>query len=248
MLLLELTVHGQEVGDPAPDFTLTTVSGSQFKLSDNSGKVVFMFLFGYACPHCLANGNNTETGIYDFYEGNANFVAIGIDTWDGSKSGVENFISQTGITYPAALNGSSVQSLYSTTYDRIIVVDQNGIIKYKATSNATAAVVSDAKQVIDGLLTLTAVEDVKHENEFFKVFPVPAQENIYLENISNEFNYNVINIISSSGKVVISKKIAQQDSNGTISLPIKHLSEGIYIVQLVSSEKIQARRIIITNN
>ena len=140
------SIYSQNVGEAAPNFTLTTVNGSEFKLSDNKGKVVFLFLFGNSCPHCLSNGNNTETGIYSAYKSNEGFVALGIDTWDGNKSAVESFVSKTGITYPVALNGSGVQSAYSTTYDRMIVIDREGIIRYKSTANATASVVNDAKK------------------------------------------------------------------------------------------------------
>jgi hypothetical protein len=52
------------------------------------------------------------------------------------------------------MDGSSVQSAYSTTYDRIIVVDQGGVIRYKATANATSSVVNEAKAVIITFLQL----------------------------------------------------------------------------------------------
>jgi cytochrome oxidase Cu insertion factor (SCO1/SenC/PrrC family) len=67
-------IDAQSVGDQAPDFTLSTVNGTSFTLSNQQGKVVFIFIFGYACPHCLANGNNTQTGIYQKYKNNEDFV------------------------------------------------------------------------------------------------------------------------------------------------------------------------------
>ncbi|NJK85193.1 MAG: TlpA family protein disulfide reductase [Bacteroidales bacterium] len=117
-----LLAKGQNVGEPAPDFTLNVLNGGQFKLSDQKGKVVFIFVFGYNCPHCKANGPNTQTGIYEMFMDNSSFVAIGVDTWNGNSSGVESFKATTGITYPLGLNASSIESLYSTTYDRILVV------------------------------------------------------------------------------------------------------------------------------
>ncbi|MEJ2053006.1 MAG: redoxin domain-containing protein [Calditrichaceae bacterium] len=35
------------VGDKAPDFTLDKLGGGEFTLSDYSGKVIFIFWFGY---------------------------------------------------------------------------------------------------------------------------------------------------------------------------------------------------------
>ena len=37
----------QGVGDPAPDFTLTSLAGNSVSLSDYQGKVVFLFFLGY---------------------------------------------------------------------------------------------------------------------------------------------------------------------------------------------------------
>ncbi len=37
----------QNVGDPAPDFTLTSLDGNAVSLSDYQGKVVFLFFLGY---------------------------------------------------------------------------------------------------------------------------------------------------------------------------------------------------------
>jgi len=36
------------VGDPAPEFELESLSGETIKLSDYSGKIVYIFFFGYS--------------------------------------------------------------------------------------------------------------------------------------------------------------------------------------------------------
>jgi peroxiredoxin len=154
LFITPIKTYSQNVGDAAPDFTLSVLGGgASFQLSNEKGKVVFIFLFGFACPHCLANGNNTETGIYNVYKSNSDFVAVGVDTWDGNASGVQNFKSSTGLTYPLCLNGSSVLGTYNTSYDRIIVVDKEGIIRYKSVANSTSDVVTAAGSVIAELLS-----------------------------------------------------------------------------------------------
>lgn len=244
--ILEQTVMvGQGVGEAAPDFTLSTIGGGQFNLASNSGKVVFIFLFGYGCPHCLANGNNTETGIYSEFKDNSEFVAIGVDTWDGNESGVQNFINETGITYPVAITGSGLLSSYSTTYDRIIVVDKQGIIKYKATANATASVVEDAKKVIQGLLTSTAVNDIKTKSNSFKVYPVPAKEMLYLDGNLYLNQETIINIINLHGKTVFSTS-GSNSSGSTFGIPVKSLSSGVYVLQIINAGQEQSKRIMIS--
>jgi peroxiredoxin len=148
LFLVTFTGMAQDVGDEAPDFSLTTLNGNSFTLSNYRGKVVFIFFFGYACPHCLANGNNTETGIYNIYKSYEEFEAVGVDTWNGNNSGVSSFASTTGITYTLCLQAGALEATYQTTYDRIVVVDKEGIIRYKSTANSVTSIVSDAAQVV----------------------------------------------------------------------------------------------------
>lgn len=235
---------GQGVGDPAPDFTLSTVEASSFTLSSQTDKVVFLFLFGYNCSHCLANGNNTETGIYQVYKDDPNFVALGIDTWDGNQSSVENFISSTGITYPVALNGSGVQSAYSTSYDRMIVIDQNGIIQYKATANATSSVVNEAMGVISELLATSSVENSIPDKDLFTVYPIPAKDELFVENNMANQSELSIKILSINGKQL--KHIPSLKSTDNMySVPVNDLNPGIYFIQFITAEQIQTKKIII---
>jgi hypothetical protein len=86
------------------------------------------------------------------YRENSDFVAIGIDTWNGNASGVANFKASTGLTYPLCYNGSDVESLYGTTYDRMVVIDKDGVIQYKSTVNSSTDEVEAASTVINSLL------------------------------------------------------------------------------------------------
>ena len=247
LCFMQINALGQGVGASAPDFTLSTVSGDEFTLSDHTGKVVFLFFFGYACSHCLANGNNTETGIYDAFESNSDFVALGIDTWDGSKSGVENFINQTGITYPVAMNGSSVQSSYSTTYDRIIVIDQSGTIQFKATSNATSSVVSDAKQVIESLLTTTSTNHFGNKEQSLRIYPIPAKESIFIDNPDAQIKYSNFEILNLSGQIILSSDLNYMEPGEAIELPLNGLDSGIYLLRLNSEKNSYTKRFIVTH-
>ena len=51
----------QNVGDVAPDFTLKDLSNQDYKLSDNRGKVVFVFLVGYNCSLCIAGAPTVKS-------------------------------------------------------------------------------------------------------------------------------------------------------------------------------------------
>lgn len=251
-LIVPENTFSQNVGDAAPDFTLSVLGGTSFKLSDYKGKVVFIFLFGYACPHCLANGNNTETGIYDVYKSNSDFEAVGVDTWDGNESGVESFKSSTGLTYPLCLMGSSVLDLYNTTYDRIIVVDKEGIIRYKAVANSTSDVVSEASDVISnylgGTMTPSAVKNINNDNGLLKIYPIPANDRVQIRSNMKPGGTASIRIISISGKIVMEKKINTITSGENISISVNNLVDGMYYLQFTTPEDTMTGKLIVDRN
>src|SRR3972149_7440197 len=127
-ILQLVVVNAQNVGDNAPDFSFPSIDGSNISLSDYEGKVLFIFVLGNTCPYCLAVGNNTELEIYQAFKSNPNFAAIGMDTWNSSSSvaSVTNFKNSTGITYMLGYKAGDFATFYSTTYDRIIIIDRDG--------------------------------------------------------------------------------------------------------------------------
>lgn len=135
-------------GEAAPDFSYTALGGMDFTLSDHKGEVVYIFFFGANCPHCRDNGPVTESKIYQKFLGKANFVAVGLDTWNTSASEVDAFKNVTGITYPLLLNArQSLVDYYGNTsaYDRSVVIDAEGKIAYMG----TGFVNSDADKVAE---------------------------------------------------------------------------------------------------
>jgi len=249
-------VDAQNVGDAAPDFTLETLDGPDFTLSNQEGKVVFIFFFGYACPHCLSNGPNTQTGIYEVYLENEEFVAIGIDTWDGNKSGVENYKAATGIAYTLCLMGSELEQTYKTTYDRIVVVDKDGIIRYKATANATSGIVSEASAVIETYLNMEAMDDddmmmgevITSINEDsdqpgINLYPIPAVSELIIESslkINDDFE---IRILDKSGRNLYEKNFRNLSKRN--SIPVDELDNGLYFLQILSSNQVLTRKFLV---
>ncbi len=123
--------YAQNVGNPAPDFEVNLAAGGTFKLSDNLGKVIFVFMFGNTCPSCIAAGPSVESNINQQFVGDPNYVAVGLDIWNGSTAKVNAFGALTGITFPLAKNSSFVASDYNSTYDRLMVIDADGILQHK---------------------------------------------------------------------------------------------------------------------
>ena len=258
LILLSSHVYAQDVGDTAPDFVLETLDGTDFKLSNHEGKVVFIFFFGYACPHCLANGPNTQTGIYDIYKENEAFVAVGIDTWDGNKSGVENYKAATGIEYTLCLMGSDLEQAYETTYDRIVIVDKEGIIRYKATANATSDIVDQASSVIETYLnkeTMNGGEDddmmgvitgiiEETDNEEMILYPLPARSELFIESsILNDPNL-YIKIVDQTGRSNYDVTFGRYNEKSII-VSVNKLEDGLYFLHISGSNQIISKKFLV---
>lgn len=122
--------------ETAPDFSYISLEGDEYTLSNYFGDVVYLFFYGADCPHCKQNGPVTEDEIYQEFNDNPNFAALGLDTWNLSASANDNFRNVTGITYPLLLNAEETLVDYYgdiSSYDRSVVIDANGKIAYMGT-------------------------------------------------------------------------------------------------------------------
>ncbi|MGQ1787278.1 peroxiredoxin family protein [Saccharicrinis sp. GN24d3] len=120
----------------APDFSLQNLNDETVTLSAYKGKVVVLFFFGNTCPSCIASAPSVQSKLANAYSANGNVIIVGIDQWDGTKASVEGFKNSTGVDFPLLLKGSSVASKFETTYDRLIVVDKEGYIRFKGSRGA----------------------------------------------------------------------------------------------------------------
>jgi peroxiredoxin len=145
--------EGTAVGDVAKSFSYTGLDGSTIALENYSGKVLFIFTFGNTCPTCEQAGRQIETEVTDVFSGNEDFAAIGLDQWNSSssESTVQAFKNLTGISFPLAIQAGDFSTLYQTTYDRLIIIDKEGIIRFKGT-NLAGTDLNSAIQKLNELL------------------------------------------------------------------------------------------------
>jgi len=238
----------QDVGESAPEISLQTLEGETFTLSENKGKVVFIFLFGYNCPHCISNGPNTESLIYQVFKDNEDFVAVGIDTWNGNASGVESYKSRAGLTYPLCLNGSDVMSEYKTTYDRILVVDRDGVLRFKATANASTSVTAQAAEIIEDLLDsgTTGISEISQNQGKLKIYPNPVRDIATIQTGFDAGEKLRINIIDLSGKVKMDV-LQATGINGDFKLDLSGYSPGVYFLKTTYNGRLFISKLIVGN-
>lgn len=115
----------QPTSGPAPDFSLTTFNGAQFRLSDQRGKVVVINFWASWCIPCRTEAPALQATWEHYKEKGVLF--IGVDYADTDDNALA-FIKEFGITY---LNGPDVGIKIFSAYrvqgvPETFVIDQQG--------------------------------------------------------------------------------------------------------------------------
>jgi len=135
-------------GQPAPDFTLTTLDGNQAALSDYAGQVVVVNFWATWCPPCKAE----MPDIHDYYQANQDkgLTVLAVNAQE-DKATVSRFIESTGFTFPVLLDsrGDVEQQYQVRSFPSTFVIDRDGRVVYIHVGLITPDVLAD---VIDPLL------------------------------------------------------------------------------------------------
>ena len=122
---------GLQVGDAAPNFTLTTLDGKKVRLSDFRGKPVMLNFWYASCPGCLQE----IPGMQRFYAAELaagkHFVIVGVNSVDDLQT-AQQFAQQSGLTYTLVMDhNQQVATLYNlTATPTSYFIDRQGIIRF----------------------------------------------------------------------------------------------------------------------
>ncbi len=130
-----------KIGEKAPNFTLTSITGDTVSLEDLKGKVVVLGLF-HICDPCMMQGTNLQK-VYEATQGK-NVAVVGVNSAGNSKKDVGEFLSAfpVKVTYPYLLDpGKVTDKLYGggKFIPNVYVIDQNGIIRWQRVGNMDLA-------------------------------------------------------------------------------------------------------------
>lgn len=121
-----------KVGQAAPDFTLTTIDGKVFRLSENRGKIVMLQFTASWCSVCRKEMPHIENEIWQRNK-EKDFVLLGIDR-DEPLEVVTEFAKKMKITYPIAPDPKAdVFALYANReagVTRNVIIDRDGKIVF----------------------------------------------------------------------------------------------------------------------
>jgi cytochrome c biogenesis protein CcmG/thiol:disulfide interchange protein DsbE len=149
--LLRRSQGPASAGQTAPDFTLTSFAGEQYRLSELRGKVVLVNFWASWCKPCEQEAADLEAA-WQFYRPRGDVVFLGVDYVDTEPEALR-YLEKFNITYP---NGADLGTRISQAY-RIRGVPETYIIgpdgKLTGTLIGPFASLAQIKSMIDPLLT-----------------------------------------------------------------------------------------------
>jgi cytochrome c biogenesis protein CcmG/thiol:disulfide interchange protein DsbE len=125
---------------PAPDFSLTDLSGQNFRLSDYRGKVVILDFWATWCDPC-------KQEIPHFIEMQNRYASQGLQvlgvSMDDDEPPVRQFRQQFKMNYPVALGNAKLADQYGGILGLPItfVIDRNGRITARHVGATDASVI-----------------------------------------------------------------------------------------------------------
>jgi peroxiredoxin len=117
----------QEVGKPAPDFTLSFINGKQAKLSDYRGKTVVVHFWATWCPPCVR-----ELPLVDkMARERTDIVVLAVECGE-AKADVAAFLKKKGLTLNSGLDesGDISQRYGIQAIPQTFVVDKDGVVVF----------------------------------------------------------------------------------------------------------------------
>ena len=123
-------VLGHEVGDRAPDFTLSTIDGKETSLSDYRGKIVMLNFWQSTCPACAQETPYIQA-VFDGWPGDKlEILALSVEE---RPVFVQTFLDTRGLTFPVLLDSdSAVSNTYQiSSFPTTLFINADGIIKAK---------------------------------------------------------------------------------------------------------------------
>ena len=129
-LSLHLPAIAQQVGAPAPDFTLDTFDGRKITLSELKGKDVCIMMWASWCPYCKASMPDLNDYYQSAKKAGKPFEIIAVAIRDTPEK-ARKVYTERGMPYPTGIEDGNFEKLYpaSRKTPTWVVVDKNGIVR-----------------------------------------------------------------------------------------------------------------------
>ena len=143
-----------KVGEKAPSFTLTAITGETVGLDTYKGKVVVLGLF-HICDPCMMQGSTLQK-VSEMTKGK-DVAVLGVNSSGNSKKEVGEFLAAfpVKITYPYLLDPNKVTDKSyggGKFIPNVYVIDQQGVIRWQRVGNMDLAGEAVIVEEVDKLL------------------------------------------------------------------------------------------------
>ena len=130
-----------KVGEKAPSFALTAITGETVGLDTYKGKILVLGLF-HICDPCMVQGSALQK-VSEMTKGK-NVAVLGVNSSGDSKKNVVEFLSvfPVKVTYPYLLDpNKATDKLYGggKFIPNVYVIDQQGVIQWQRVGNRDLA-------------------------------------------------------------------------------------------------------------
>jgi cytochrome c biogenesis protein CcmG, thiol:disulfide interchange protein DsbE len=145
-----------KVGEKAPSFALTAITGETVGLDTFKGKVVVLGLF-HICEPCMVQGSALQK-VSEMTKGK-DVAVFGVNSSGDSKKNVGEFLSvfPVKVTYPYLLDPNKVtDKLYGggKFIPNVYVIDRQGVIRWQRVGNmdlaGAEAIVAEVEKLLAG--------------------------------------------------------------------------------------------------
>lgn len=145
-----------KVGEKAPSFTLTAITGETVGLDSYKGKIVVLGLF-HICDPCMMQGTTLQK-VSEMTKGKE-VAVLGVNSSGNGKKEVGEFLASfpVKVTYPYLLDPSKVtDKLYGggKFIPNVYVIDQQGVIRWQRVGNMDLAgaevIVAEVEKLLAG--------------------------------------------------------------------------------------------------
>lgn len=128
-LLFSTTASALELGKPAPDFTLKSITGENLNLTEQRGKIIVINFWASWCGPCRKEMPVLEK----FY---AKYQDLGVSVWgvnvEQENQAGRDFLVDLNLTFPILFDATNT---ISATYQveampTTVIIDRDGLVRY----------------------------------------------------------------------------------------------------------------------
>jgi cytochrome c biogenesis protein CcmG/thiol:disulfide interchange protein DsbE len=115
------------IGQPAPNWTQPTASGTKLSLASLRGKPVYLNFFATWCPPCNEEAPDVNALQKQFAP--RGLQVVGVDELENAKK-AKQFVEKYALVYPAVVDDGTLNSQYNVNGLPVhVFIDRSGVIR-----------------------------------------------------------------------------------------------------------------------